>query len=173
MLNKVRKYIYVLSLKNVRYIFFFCFFLGFLSGGKLHAQKEQINWISFEQLDDSLAVKHKKVFISFYADWCSYCKKMDKVAYQDPKVISILNKEYYAVKMNAESTDTIVFEGKKFYNAELGKKRNPTHQIPLLLASRKGYRFSLPATIVLDEQFQVIKREFQYISARKMARVLR
>ena len=100
-------------------------------------------------------------------------KKMDKVAYQDPKVISILNSEYYAVKMNAESKDTITFEGKKFYNEELGKSRNPTHQIPLLLASRKGYPFSLPATIILDEQFQVIRREFQYISAKKMVRILK
>jgi thioredoxin-related protein len=138
-----------------------------------HAQKKQINWISFEQLEDSLAVKPKKLLISFYADWCSYCKKMDKVAYQDPKVISMVNQEYYAVKMNAESTDTIAFEGKKFYNEELGKKRNPIHQIPLLLASRKGYPFSLPVTLILDEQFQVKRREFQYVSAKKMVRILK
>jgi thioredoxin-related protein len=148
------------------------FILGWILSA-VHAQKEQIQWISFEQLEDSLNVKPKKVLISFYADWCSYCKKMDKVAFQDEKVISILNNQFYAVKMNAESRDTIVFEGKKFWNEEIGKQRNPIHQIPLLLASRKSYPFSLPATIVLDKQFQIIRREFQYISARKMIRILK
>ena len=149
------------------------FLLGVFSVTTIHAQKEQINWISFEQLDDSLAVKPKKVFLSFYANWCSYCKKMDKVAFQDEKVISILNKDYYAVKMNAESNDTIVFEGKKFFNEEIGKQRNPIHQIPLLLASRKSYPFSLPVTIILDEKFQVTQRDFRYIPARKMVRILK
>jgi len=159
--------------KYAKIIFILVFGIGFLSHTELHAQKEQINWISFEQLEDSMNVKPKKVLISFYADWCSYCKKMDQVAYKDSKVIALLNSEYYAVKMNAESKDTIVFEGKKFYNAELGKKRNPTHQIPLLLASRKGYSFSLPVTLILDEKFQVLRRDFQYISAKKMMRVLK
>ena len=136
------------------------------------AQKEKINWISFEQLDDSLTVKPKKVLISFYADWCSYCKKMDNVAYQDPKVISTINKNYYAVKMNSETQDTIVFEGSKFFNEEVGKKRNPTHQIPLLLASRKRKPFTLPATIVLNKDFQVTKRYFYYLSPKKMLKIL-
>ena len=89
-------------MRNFIIIFFTFLFQGIFSVTNIHAQKEQVNWISFEQLEDSLNVKPKKILISFYADWCSYCKKMDKVAYQDEKVISILNKDYYAVKMNAE-----------------------------------------------------------------------
>ena len=156
-----------------KHIFIYFLLLGFYSITSLHAQKEKINWISFEQLDDSLAVKPKKVFISFYADWCSYCKKMDKVAFKDSEVISMLNSEYYAVKMNAETKDTIVFEGRKFINAEVGKKRRPTHQIPLLLASRKGRSFSLPAIVVLDENFQVTSRQFEYLSTKKMLTILK
>ena len=136
------------------------------------AQKATINWISFEQLDDSLRAKPKKVLISFYADWCSYCKKMERVAYKNSKVVTLLNSEYYAVKMNVETRDTIVFENRKFMNEEWGKKRNPTHQIPLLLASRKGKPFSLPATIILDKSFQVTQRHFEYISSKKMIKFL-
>lgn len=148
-------------------------FLGLLYSHNILAQKDQINWISFEQLDDSLALKPKKVFISFFADWCSYCKKMNKVAYKNPKVISILNSDYYAVKMNVETRDTISFEGKNFVNAEYGKKRRPTHQIPLLIASRKGRPFSLPATIILDANFRIRNRQFEYLSTKKMLEMLR
>lgn len=138
----------------------------------IQAQQKEINWLTFEQLSDSLAVKPKKVFIDFYADWCVYCKKMDKVAFKDPKVIAKLNSEYYAVKMNAESTDTITFEGKKFYNNEIGKKRRATHQIPLLLASRKGRNFSLPAIVILDTNFRITARRFEYLHTKKMLSIL-
>ncbi len=136
------------------------------------AQNNAIDWLSFEQLEDSLAVKPKKVFIDFYADWCAYCKKMDKAAFRDPRVISILNKDYYAVKMDAETTDTILFGGETFGNKQMGKKRNPTHEIPLLLASRENYPFSLPAIVVLNEEFIITARYFEYMSPKRLYEAL-
>ncbi len=137
------------------------------------AQTEKIKWISFEQLDDSLSIKPKKVFISFYADWCVYCKKMDRSGFQDTDVISRLNESYYAVKMNAESTEEIEFDGKIFRNLEIGKKRRPNHQLALLLASRKNYPFTLPATITLDENFSVTYRYFEYLSPKDLKEILK
>ncbi|WP_422083086.1 thioredoxin family protein [Ulvibacterium sp.] len=139
------------------------------SGG---AQENHIDWLSFGQLEDSLSVKPKKVFIDFYADWCAYCKKMDEAVFKNSKVISKLNKDYYAVKMNAETTDTIVFGGETFVNKQLKKKRNPTHEIPLLLASRENYPFSLPAIVVLNEKFEVTERYFEYLSPKQMLEAL-
>ena len=136
------------------------------------AQKQQVNWLTFEQLEDSLAVKPKKVFIDFYADWCAYCKKMDKVAFRDPAVLALLKTDYYAVKMNAESRDTIVFGGESFSNQEVGKKRKPTHEIPLLLASRENYPFSLPAMVILNEEFEITARYFEYMSPEQMVEAL-
>lgn len=137
-----------------------------------YSQQEDINWLSFDELEDSLAIHPKKVFIYFHADWCAYCKKMDHVAFQDARIIAKLNQDYYAVKMNVETKDTLQFGGAFFYNTEIGKKRNPTHDIPLLLASRKGRPFSLPATIVLDTKFHVLSRYFEYISPKKMLNIL-
>lgn len=151
------------------------FFLGvsfFLSNSLLAQQAESVNWITFEQLDDSLKVKPKKVFISFYADWCVYCKKMEKTAFKDKTVISILNQNYYAVKMNAESKDTIVFDGVAYTNQNIGKSRRPTHQIPLVLASRKNKPFSLPVHLVLDKNFKAIGRYFEYLPPKRLIKIL-
>ncbi len=134
--------------------------------------QQRVNWISFKQLEDSLTIQPKKVLISFYADWCAYCKKMEKATYSNPKIIALLNKEYYAVKMNAETSDTIYFGDQKFINKQLGKSRNPTHEIPLLLASRKNKKFSLPATVILNKNFTVKQRYFEYISPKKMQEIL-
>jgi len=147
-------------------------FRVFLLSPALFAQHSEIKWLPFEQLEDSLALKPKKVFIDFYADWCVYCKKMDEAAYKNVEVIKILNSEYYAVKMNAETRDTIIFDGQVYRNKAYGKKRNPVHEIPLLLASREGIPFSLPALVLFDENFQITKRYFEYISPKKMLKVL-
>ncbi|MEJ2163222.1 MAG: thioredoxin family protein [Robiginitalea sp.] len=138
----------------------------------VRAQDKAIRWLSFEQLEDSLAVAPKKVFVDFYADWCEYCKKMDRVAFRDPQVISNLNEHYYPVRMNAETSDTIIFDGQAYINRDFGKKRNPVHEIPLLLASREGVPFSLPAIVILDESFRILKRYFQYIPPGKMREIL-
>ncbi len=135
-------------------------------------QDSAINWLTFEQLEDSLAIKPKKVFIDFYVDWCAYCKKMDNAAFKDPTVISTLNTDYYAVKMNAETTNEIPFDGQLFLNKEFGKKRNPVHEIALLLASREGVSFSLPAIVILNESFAITERYFEYLSPKKMKIIL-
>lgn len=153
-----------------KYIFFL--FIG-LNYWNSFTQNHSINWISFEQLEDSLTQKPKKVLLSFFADWCTYCKKMDASAYKSSNVIAQINANYYAVKMNSETKDTITFDGQKFINKNIGKSRNPTHEIPLLLAKRRNRPFSLPATIILDENFKVKKRDFEYMSTEKMLEFLK
>ncbi|NJB36545.1 thioredoxin fold domain-containing protein [Croceivirga sp. JEA036] len=143
-----------------------------LVNSTVNAQKSTINWLSFEQLEDSLAVKQKKVFINFYADWCAYCKKMDAASFKDKEVIAKLNSDFYAVKMNAESKEAIAFRGELFTNKQLETHRNPTHELALVLASRPETPFSLPTTIILDKDFNITQRYFEYLSPQKLLSIL-
>ncbi|MCP9199389.1 thioredoxin family protein [Gramella sp. GC03-9] len=152
---------------------FISILLIFLNWCQLKAQETTaVNWIGFEQLYDSLEVKPKKVFIDFYADWCQPCKRMDREVFTDPEIQDMLNRKYYAVKMDVESTDTIQFGDQVFVNERLNR-RNPVHQIAILMASRKNRPFSLPAMVILDENFQAKARYFQFLNKEQLLKALR
>lgn len=147
---------------------------SFLPGHICLAQNSnnKINWISFSALSDSLKVNPKPVLVYFYADWCSVCKQMECTTFEDKRAIEVLNKNYYAVKMNVETKDTIAFGNQTFVNKRI-KKVNPVHDIALLMASRKDKPFSLPAIVLLNDKFIAEARYFQFLDAEAMEKILR
>ena len=157
---------------NTKISFLLISLLYFATTTNMHGQqKDQINWISFNQLNDSLKVHPKKVFVNFYADWCVYCKEMDRTTFQNKEVIKQLNENYYAVKMNIETEEKIIFGGQTFVNNRI-KKVNPVHEIALLLASRKNKPFSLPAYLVFNENFEAQARYFQYLDVPALLKII-
>ena len=144
------------------------FFLATQSSAQ---EVESVRWLSFEALEDSLEAKPKKVFIDFYTDWCTYCRKMDKRVFTNPEVVNVLNEEYYAVRFDAESEAVVSFGGQDFRNDQIGKSRNPLHQIAQLLALRQG-SFVAPSLVLLDKEFSVTSRYFEYLDSKKLLKAL-
>jgi len=148
-----------------------CILLMGASTAVLGQEIDRVHWITFEQLEDSLKVHPKKVFIDFYADWCAPCMKMQKDVFTQPNVVKVLNSAYYAIQMNVECADTIYFGGQEFVNERINRT-NPVHQIPLLIATRKNKPFQLPAMVILDENFEATARYFQYLDERQLLKIL-
>ena len=108
---------------------------------------EAIKWITFEEAIALNKKKPKMIFIDFYTDWCGWCKKMDAETFSDPKVVSYINKKYYAVKFNAEQKGPLTFKDQLFINPNPDKSRS-THQLTLaLLKNEKLY----PSYVILDK----------------------
>lgn len=134
--------------------------------------KAKVDWLSFEKLEVALNEEPKKVIVHFYADWCVFCKKMEETVYTKPEIVDAINTEYYAVKFNVETKDTIRFGGQSFVNLNIGKKRTAFHQIPELLAGRKDQQLELPATVILDKDFNIEQRIYRYIPPKEMLSIL-
>lgn len=149
-------------------VFIYCLMLA---NTAFSQSEEAVQWLTFEQLHDSLEVNPKKVFIDFHADWCRPCLKMQKEVFTDKKIVAMLNKDFYAVKMNVESSDTIHFGEQVFIN-DRQNRRNSVHQIPLLMASQKNKPFSLPALVFFDQNFSATSRYFQYLNVEQLSKIL-
>jgi thioredoxin-related protein len=100
-------------------IFLFLLFLSFALNGTAQAQ-EQIQWMKFEEAVAANANNPKMILVDVYTDWCGWCKKMDKETFTDPQVIAHFQKNFYAVKLNAEDTKRkFPFMGRTFTEAEM------------------------------------------------------
>ena len=90
----------------------------------------------------------------FTAPWCGPCKMLDKNTFQNTDVSTYINKNFYAVKLDAETGEEITFKGKKYTNPGFipGKTgRKSAHQIAQAFGV-SGY----PTMLFLDEQSDLI-----------------
>lgn len=90
-----------------------CFF-AFSFGKVKPTVKEKINWISLDEANAKMTSEPRPVLMDLYTNWCYWCKVMDKKTYSNARVISYINDHFYAVKMNAEVKDTVVWDNKKY-----------------------------------------------------------
>lgn len=83
----------------------------------LHAEEaempvETITWFDFEEGISAAATEGKDIIIDFYTNWCHWCHEMDKTTFKDSSVVSFMNENFIAVRVNAESvTDNVTFKG--------------------------------------------------------------
>lgn len=91
------------------------------STGGNGATASGFRWMEVEQAVTAARENKKSILIDVYTDWCSWCKKMDKEVYTHESVVKILNKEFVAIKLNAESNSTVTFSGRTMSQMEFAR----------------------------------------------------
>jgi thioredoxin-related protein len=93
---------------------------GAQASANTHEEKTLVKFYSFNEGIELARKEKKPVFIDFYTDWCKWCKVMDKETFSDKTVADFANKEFIAIKINAEDSSYIAkFKDQEFTAPEL------------------------------------------------------
>lgn len=114
-------------------------------------QPVKVKWLTIQEAEKLCKENPKKILIDMYTDWCGWCKVMDKNTFSNPEIAEMITQNYYAVKFNAETKDTIMFNGKQYVNNGVGTR--PTHSLAIELM--RG-QMSYPTILYMDEKLNVI-----------------
>jgi len=133
--------------------------------GSLIESLNSVLWISFEDAVKLAQKDKRKILIDVYTHWCGWCKIMEKSTYSRKKLIRYVNENYYCVRFNAESTDSIYYDGKLFtYVPDLH-----AHQLAYSLL---GGNLNFPSTVFLDEDIKLLTAIQGYQDEYKMNVIL-
>ncbi|MGB3607934.1 MAG: thioredoxin fold domain-containing protein [Psychroserpens sp.] len=117
---------------------------------------QEINWMTFDEALAAQKKNPKKIMMDVYTNWCGPCKMLDKNTFHNRDVVDYVNKNYYAVKFNAEGNATVNYKGKTLtnpnYKEALKNRRNGSHELSSLLGVR-----AYPTIVYFDEQGEKIQ----------------
>ena len=66
------------------------------------AAPNSLKWHNIREYATQRSTNDKKIFIHFWAQWCGYCRKMEKVTFRNPQVVSYLNENYFLIKVDTD-----------------------------------------------------------------------
>ena len=121
--------------------------LAALSIGLLHtsAYSKGIEWQSYTDGMARGKFEKKKVFLHFYAEWCSACKSMANITFKDPGVIASLNKDFIPIRVDVD----------------IQKQTSALYRVK-----------ALPDTWLIAENTDIIGHQPGYISPEQLKKIL-
>jgi thioredoxin-related protein len=106
----------------------------------------EIQWMNWNEAQEKMKKEPKKVWVDVYTDWCGWCKRMDATTFKNKELIKYMNKNFYAVKFNAEKDDSIRFKGNMYYI-------KPESRANELAVQLMNGQLSYPTYIFMEENF--------------------
>src|SRR5690606_4765880 len=133
-----------------------------MSSAQVDTSTSKINWMTWEQAVTACLINPKPVVVYFYTESCPECSKMDSVAFQDTIAHFYLNNEYYAVKMDAQLRDTIIYKRRYLVYREYKDLNAGYHD---LAAGMLEHNFSFPAFVVFNRNLERLRNVNGYFNA--------
>ncbi len=113
--------------------------------------KKEIKTYSIKEALELQKKKPKKLLINIYANFCNSCKVMKKTTFVDTLVADYIDKNFYLINYDAESSDTVLFNNEKFYKQNING-----YPFNSFASKVTNGHLTFPSVAILDENLATI-----------------
>lgn len=78
-------------------------------------------WVTLEDAQRQAADEGKYVLLDVYTEWCGFCRRMNRETYADKSVQDVIDRYFYAVRIDAESQQKVSFQNETYSMEELAQ----------------------------------------------------
>ena len=126
------------------------------------SEKTEIDWIPLEKAKEYSKKYNKNVLIFFHKEHCPYCEKMEKETLSDNTVVNLINNNFFPVKINSRTKDTIIYNGVAYGNQqpESSGRHDWRHDFYAEVASftrNNESQITTPTIVLFNSKFEKIK----------------
>lgn len=121
-----------------------------------------VHWYTFSEAVALQKKKPKMIMVDIYTSWCGPCKMMSANTFGHEKIAKYLNENFYPVKFNAETRDSVAFNGAVFKNRNPEGTPRPVHDFA---ASILDGKLVYPSIVFLNEEIKRVQIVTGYYKA--------
>ncbi len=114
------------------------------------SENSPVNWITFDEAYKKCKKNPRPIMVDVYTTWCGPCKMMSSQTFNDPQIAKYINDNFYAVKFDAESKDSVKFDKYVFVSTDPTNPKAPHQFAASILDNQMAY----PSIVFLSNQIQ-------------------
>jgi thioredoxin-related protein len=71
------------------------------------AANGSLKWHSIREYAKLRDGVDRKIYLHFWAEWCGFCRQMEKETFADPAVAAVLRKNFFLIKVNTDKDQRV------------------------------------------------------------------
>ncbi|MFU8811465.1 MAG: thioredoxin family protein [Balneolaceae bacterium] len=115
-------------------------------------------WMALDDALDRASQENKLVLVDIFEVGCQFCRAMNRDVYPAPSTRSVLDREFFPVKINGNSDSVITFRGVQMPELEFAQQMGVT---------------AYPFTVILDPEGNIVDRRRGYMDVQTLTRFMR
>ncbi|MDF2449351.1 MAG: thioredoxin-related protein [Bacteroidota bacterium] len=113
-------------------------------------ERSLVNWVTFDEAYRLCKKNPRPIMVDIYTTWCGPCKLMRTQTFGNPQIAEYINSNFYAVKLDAESKDSVKFDSYVFVSTDASNPKAPHQFAASILDNQLAY----PSIVFLNNQIQ-------------------
>lgn len=115
-----------------------------------------LEWKSMEQAQELAQIEQKKVLVYAQAQWCTYCKKMEREVFPQERVQDSLYKYFIPVNVDIESDNIMRYDGREITQRNFAMQHRVMSTPTFIFINSEGEVMGVQPGFMPSETFRIL-----------------